>query len=694
MLGKKNHRRMHRRTWFLVFAIGFLVIFVANLLYSRSPDQSWLWAATVILVVLMVLYGWVVRGNPEASVDIKADGIYYLGLLFTFTALVATLVFPQILNSSEDGLSEQLIPNFGIALITTIFGLAGRVLFTMTQNSPGDVGASAAQSLIDGAAKMETQIAKATEKMEHLVWRLNRSLKTYEEAPEIISTLTEFANDANDRFHDATRRFSQRVDDLYQPLIDADQRLSKLTDQYDELNGVIVKTLSQLSSFNAGEFTSGISKFQEEVHDTTQYLQRFKASLEHSGNQIINLGNKVEREALTLDSINNLDKQIKELSDCLSGFTNDLTSLQSTLTNIVQTSQTVSVTVTRSGEIIQHASNVVEQASDPFRQIETTINDLPTDVVHLHKEVVQLSDSLATANKKSGDLQAKLDLAHNSVPSPIISRLRKWIKWLMGKWPWNSETVARNEEIIQRASDDMEQESDPPQQSVEPYDSVPEKPVSQDVLLSSDWWLCPQNIIRSKHLSDVFCLGYRIGQSIDKWTVRINGFKTEKPHTIRKAEATLHVAAPSLFRRIDIDPDNTVVIPALNSKQTAGSADSKNSRLAKAIANGAGAKFVFDCLKENKHEPLHLQPSAPARDQALNDASYRAARLKCENVMIVDDIVTRGATMSAIAKAIHLSNPDVKIFGFALGRHIRPEYSHSSANAKIPRELAEIWDRT
>lgn len=231
--------------------------------------------------------------------------------------------------------------------------------------------------------------------------------------------------------------------------------------------------------------------------------------------------------------------------------------------------------------------------------------------------------------------------------------------------------------------------------SDESHDSIPEKfAVPQDVFLHSDWWLCPQDTMRG-HLEGVFCFGYRIGWTDDKWTVRINQFKTGKPlATIRKAEATLRTAAPSLFQRIDIDPGDTVVIPALNSKQTAGSADSKNSRLAKAIANGAEAKFVFDCLQKNKHKPLHRQPDADARDQVLNDANYRASVLNCTNILIVDDIVTRGATMSYIAAAIRQSNPSAQIFGFALGRHVRPENFPLQANAKIPHELAEIWDRT
>ncbi len=170
---------------------------------------------------------------------------------------------------------------------------------------------------------------------------------------------------------------------------------------------------------------------------------------------------------------------------------------------------------------------------------------------------------------------------------------------------------------------------------------------------------------------------------------------------MRKAKATLRAAAPSLFQCIGIKPHKTVVIPVLGSQETSAVPKSKNARLAKAIAKGAGTKFVLSCLKKKKHEPLHIQPDKYARDAALRRAKYRASKLKCKNVLIVDDIVTRGATMAKVAKAVLRSNPKVKIYGFALGRHIREEwlfkediFDIDEANANIPRKFNKVWKRS
>lgn len=217
--------------------------------------------------------------------------------------------------------------------------------------------------------------------------------------------------------------------------------------------------------------------------------------------------------------------------------------------------------------------------------------------------------------------------------------------------------------------------------------------------ISSDWWLKPKVKIRDPHLRGVYCLGYRIGKSEnDQWTVRINRFKKGEEHNVRKALKALRYAAPSLFRCIGISPETTVVIPVLGSQETRASSKSKVSRLSKSIADGVNAKFELSCLSKNQHESLHKQTDQYARDRALAKADYKASKLdkRFHNVLIIDDIVTRGATMSAVAKAIKDANPSVKIYGFVLGRHQRKEWlsvPFEKANAGIPSKLARVWDQ-
>ena len=216
--------------------------------------------------------------------------------------------------------------------------------------------------------------------------------------------------------------------------------------------------------------------------------------------------------------------------------------------------------------------------------------------------------------------------------------------------------------------------------------------------IPTDFWLEPTNLKPPKYLKGVYCLAYRIGRSQDdSWTVRINEFKESRNDSVDKAEAVMRASAKSLFRRIGIQASDTIVIPALGSKEEKADRTSRNSRLASAIADGAGATFHWTCLSKDPHPSLHTQYGAPARDAALAEANYRAVTLECNNVLIVDDIITRGTTLDTIAEAVRKANPRVSIYGFALGRHTGVDYLHvsmSEANAGVPQALATLWDRT
>lgn len=429
--GEKSNGKKHRQTWFLVFVLGFAVVFSTNLLYSITYSQGWLWGATVILIGLMLLYGWVVGGNKSVSVDTKADGIYYLGLLFTFTALVATLIFSQILNSGAGGLSEQLFANFGIALVTTIFGLAGRVWFTMMQKSPGDLGANATESLSDAVDIMKAHVLRAGQMMEQLVEHLAYSETIWQETITGIGATAQSVEKANNHFQAATSGFAETMAALNKPLTDTGQSLFQLNIRCNNLGEAIVRTQTGLASFDTSHLTNGVAEFRESISDTSQQLGQFQSSLERTRSYVAKFGDKIEQDSQALDGVDHTGQQIAALGTKLTAFASALASLQTTLNEIVQTSETVSGTVTRTGKVILHASAAVDRASDPFRQLETAVNDLPNDIAHIRDGMAHLGDSLTTARKKSRDLQAKLDIAHNSVPSPIITRSRKWIKRLM-----------------------------------------------------------------------------------------------------------------------------------------------------------------------------------------------------------------------------------------------------------------------
>jgi hypothetical protein len=70
--------------------------------------------------------------------DQAGDNIYYMGFLYTLTSLGVSL---YQFGDADSG--TAIVRNFGIAVASTIAGVAGRVLFSQMRRDPVEVERSA-----------------------------------------------------------------------------------------------------------------------------------------------------------------------------------------------------------------------------------------------------------------------------------------------------------------------------------------------------------------------------------------------------------------------------------------------------------------------------------------------------------------------------------------------------------------------
>ena len=119
----------HLKSLFAILVLlGVAVILGFTLLQGpHSPSRHWVMIG--IVVTLMLFYGAVVwlRSKTQYSTADDADTFYYLGFIFTLVTLVAT--FTPLLATETKLESKMVLGLFGLGLITTFVGLAGRVFF-------------------------------------------------------------------------------------------------------------------------------------------------------------------------------------------------------------------------------------------------------------------------------------------------------------------------------------------------------------------------------------------------------------------------------------------------------------------------------------------------------------------------------------------------------------------------------------
>src|SRR5262245_652027 len=110
-----------------VVALGCLYILVAKL---AGVDQFFV---TFVPVAIMLTYALVIylARNLRLRDDQSGDNLYYMGFLFTLTSLGVSLY-----QFSVERAAEEIVQNFGIAIASTITGIALRVVFNQMRRDP------------------------------------------------------------------------------------------------------------------------------------------------------------------------------------------------------------------------------------------------------------------------------------------------------------------------------------------------------------------------------------------------------------------------------------------------------------------------------------------------------------------------------------------------------------------------------
>ena len=125
----------------------------AAIWWTKSAiDNAWFAAMVAAGVVLVLIIYYLL--NDEDAPEEEGDNVYYLGLLFTLISLMFTLV--ELFGTDADEVRNPekiraLLENFGIALTSTIVGIAGRVALLNWQRA-GSAGTPDLDQNIAGPA--------------------------------------------------------------------------------------------------------------------------------------------------------------------------------------------------------------------------------------------------------------------------------------------------------------------------------------------------------------------------------------------------------------------------------------------------------------------------------------------------------------------------------------------------------------
>ena len=143
-----------------------------------TSDNAWITAMVAAGVVLALAAYYVL--NDENAPEEEGDNVYYLGLLFTLVSLMFTIV--ELFGGDADAVRDAdnirvLLENFGIALTSTIVGIAGRVAVQNWQRAAPAGGSESTEDPTVLAAPPASASPRDLERFNrHLLGRIARDL--------------------------------------------------------------------------------------------------------------------------------------------------------------------------------------------------------------------------------------------------------------------------------------------------------------------------------------------------------------------------------------------------------------------------------------------------------------------------------------------------------------------------------------
>jgi hypothetical protein len=135
---------------FMLFvASGSAYIIVAKLIGVAQIYVTFVPVLTMIGYAVLI---WLAR-NLRLRDDQAGDNLYYMGFLFTLTSLGVSL---YQFNAARA--AEEIVQNFGIAIGSTITGIALRVIFNQMRQDPIEVERTMRLELADAARRVRREL--------------------------------------------------------------------------------------------------------------------------------------------------------------------------------------------------------------------------------------------------------------------------------------------------------------------------------------------------------------------------------------------------------------------------------------------------------------------------------------------------------------------------------------------------------
>jgi molecular chaperone GrpE (heat shock protein) len=328
---------------FLVF-FGCCFIWIAKIF---SVPQL---IITPLVVALVPLYCFLSLRNKEFFIkeDQVGDNAYYMGFLFTLASLSHALFS---FNGSNDREIDHIVGNFGIALWSTIAGIACRVYVAQLRQDIDEVEENVKINLLETSNRLTNELGQISFNLNNCTRALQNSIEeSYQFANEkiqnnLIKISDNFANKISENIDKSNLIFEQ---------------FEANCEDINSHSKAVIKTFAKLvSNIENTEMPTDI--FNKKINEIFNEVENnFNKS-----NKIIIAQNLINEETIKQtqllnnnyeklsDNIRNNNQEFTELKNDNKEFISSINSLNKNLRNFVEVNQKQLESLTKNNDVNQ-----------------------------------------------------------------------------------------------------------------------------------------------------------------------------------------------------------------------------------------------------------------------------------------------------------------------------------------------------
>lgn len=376
----------------IAFIGGLAAIFSIRLIgnvFFPSDKISPLDILAIIVAIGVIgaytFYIAITKNRSGISVDRGSDNVYYLGLLFTLASLSYSLIklsfYGMSSKEEEDGIQVlSLLPDFGLALFSTIAGIFFRIFLQQLRNDPMDVETEAREELGLAIRQLRVTIGEVVGSLSSL-------------SQQTSVTLTELNSAVSRTLEQTAEENTVLIGTVAQDISNLSTRLQEQVTQVEQFTASATASFTDILSTIRNEFegfgnipqllSERFTALSNELQTTTSHVQTASQNQIQLSIELLNAVRSLQ-VAFSEDGVSRLSALIQDAERRLTVINNDL---EERGQNLSQTSQALETTV----QTIRNNSDSVSTVSDGMADAARSVNEASSDYID---EVSRAADNL------------------------------------------------------------------------------------------------------------------------------------------------------------------------------------------------------------------------------------------------------------------------------------------------------------